>query len=125
MQPDNENVQHEHAILSNTIGRVLRRISRADYFIDGKPNENHVGPLELEFERGYYLSFDLLSDGQIRVEAAPLTFPEPQEGFLTWKRVVLSDRSPWSVMVGRAVVDWAIGCIRHKQDGPMQSFING
>jgi len=104
-------------------GRIVSRISRADYFFDGKPDDEHAGPVEFEFTDGSTLQINIEPDGNsVRYSWLPIRFPDPARGEEGWKRVVLTDSEPYSVLIGQQVT--AVDVLRFRSVGEGISWIS-
>ena len=89
----------EATILSASIGKVLVGACRADYLIDGVPNDEDAGPLQLEFADGSKTVLSLVPDGEnVTAETTALQFsPE------TWFRIELSSEDSWAHLINQTV----------------------
>ena len=83
----------------NFIGKQLASACHADYMIDGIPDSNDFGPLQLEFTDQSCLVFELVPDGQsVCVDTAQLRFPDPTTGDYVWHRLELNSDA-WKTLM--------------------------
>ena len=87
--------------LRKAVGKSISAVNRGDFLIDGAPNDDDLGPLELVFDDGSALHLSLVSDGEsIRFDwhESPPTHLVAQNS--EWERVYLSQAPPYSHAIG-------------------------
>lgn len=90
--------------LSALIGARLVGIFRGDLHIDGKLNEEDLGPLELQFEDGRTLQTWLADDGQsLEVNLFPSAPPDLNGQGGPWPRIDLSLHAPYLSLLRQEV----------------------
>jgi hypothetical protein len=86
-------------IVSATIGKTLIAACRADYLIDGVPNDEELGPLELEFNDGSTVVLSLVHNGiDVTSDSTPLIFSSD-----TWFRIDLTGEEEFQRIIGLKV----------------------
>lgn len=82
--------------LENVRHKILEKISRFDFLIDGKEDEEDAGPVQLIFTDNTVLELELCSDGESVVyhwrSKAEI---EEEDNKTDWFRIELIDREPF------------------------------
>ena len=84
--------------------KSLVRISRFDYLFDGIENEDHSGPVQLEFLDGTVLEMDLMPDGQsVEFTWKDIQIITEEDKKSDWYRIDLSDKKPFDRLIRKSV----------------------
>ncbi|MCF6314443.1 MAG: hypothetical protein L3J39_18485 [Verrucomicrobiales bacterium] len=129
----------ENYCVPDVIGKCISGITRGDFMLDGKVNDEDFGPLQLEFGDGSALAVFLMPDG----ESVAFTELKKPKGTIhdeatAWPCVDLGNGSPFSKAIGLSIEsvqslifgmrgqnDWVIcGYVFRLSGGHMISYYN-
>ena len=95
----------DHDPICSIVGKRIKQISRGDFLIDGIPNDDDMGPLEIAFEDGTAVQTSLISDGEsVTFKLYDGTPPSLKDQNSEWRRVVLSNVPPYNAALGVAII---------------------
>ncbi len=85
--------------------KILERISRFDFLIDGKENEEDAGPVQLEFTDGTVLEMELASDGEsVEFTWKDKSIVEEENKEADWFRIDLTEKEPFNQLRAKKVM---------------------
>lgn len=93
-------------VLPNVQSKILKKISRFDYLVNGKKNEEHAGPVQLEFHDDSILELDLVADGEsVQFNWKEREVVSIEDLKADWFRIELSERKPFSNLCDERIVN--------------------
>ena len=105
-----ENQKEHISALRSIRGKTLAKLSRCQYFFNDEPDDEDEGDVELTFEDGSVITLFILADGEsVGAKTALMEIPGPfdvdEDSRCSWKHLPLSDKAPWSGLIGAEVTE--------------------
>jgi hypothetical protein len=87
--------------------KILEKISRFDFLIDGQENEEDAGPVQLMFTDNSILEIDLIPDGEsVEYKWKGKGEVEEEDKKTDWFRIDLTDKEPFSQLQKMKILDY-------------------